>query len=166
MRGRGDTPCPGACYPDYTDAGVNVPAYSKIQSSYDAVASPNNALIGSGPFMCKSGNVIGGGCTSTGSQFIPNGGNALLTAVTSFHPGITLTNTPSAIASGSGWTVAYTYQVCNTGNSPLNVDITDNVLGSIASGVNLLAGACNNYTSSTFLTTSTTNTATANGYDT
>src|SRR2546425_6348269 len=160
------TPCPGACYSDYTDAGVNVPSYTKVQPSYDAVASPNNALIGSGPFMCKSGMLIGGGCTSSGSQLIPNGGNALLTAVTSFHPGISPTNTPSATPSGSGWTVTYTYKVCNTGNTPLNADITDSVLGSIGSGVNLLAGACNNYTSTTFLTTSTTNTATANGFDT
>ncbi|TMI67603.1 hypothetical protein E6H16_03125, partial [Candidatus Bathyarchaeota archaeon] len=169
----GATPCPGACYSDYTNAGVNVPSYTKIQFSYDVVASPNNALIGSGPYMCKSGNVIGGGCTSSGSSLIPCCGNcnpvcgsALLTAVTSFHPGLSLTNTPSATASGSGWNVAYSYHVCNTGNTPLNVDVTDNVLGSIATGVNLQAGACNDYVKTTFLTTSTTNTATANGFDT
>jgi len=168
----GATPCPGACYNDYTNAGVNVPSYTKIQTNYDVIT--NNALIGSGPFMCKSlfqSGVIGGGCTknangSQGGQAIGPDGTALLTAVTSFHPGLSLTSTPSATASGSGWDVAYTYKVCNTGNTPLNVDITDNVLGSIATGVNLQAGACNNYTKSTFLTATTTNTATASGFDT
>src|SRR2546425_2509888 len=94
----------------------------------------------------------------------PSSGTATVT--TSFQPGISLTNTPSATSSGSGWSVTYTYGVCNTGNTPLNVSITDNVLGSIASGVNLSGGACNNYTMTTLLTTSTTNTATANGFDT
>jgi hypothetical protein len=55
-----------------TSSGVIVPTGSnidtaKIQPSYDPVASKN--FIGSGPWMCGSGPIIGGpGCSSTGNQ--------------------------------------------------------------------------------------------------
>ena len=48
----------------------------------DPVAT--NRLVGSGPFVCASGDlgasgtVIGGGCTSSGTQSIPFGGSAVL----------------------------------------------------------------------------------------
>src|SRR2546428_8353731 len=128
------TPCPGACYQDYVNSGVNVPSWTKIQYNYDVVA--NNALIGSGPFECKSiTNVVGGGCVSQSIENETIGlniscpssgpcGSANLTAVTSFRPGISLTVTPSSSPASGGWTVTYHYNVCNTGSTPLNADIT------------------------------------------
>jgi hypothetical protein len=170
------TPCPGACYQDYVNASVNVPSWTKIQYGYDVLA--NNALIGSGPFMCVSSTgTVGGGCASSSVENETIGlnfscpssgpcGTVRLTAVTSYHPELSLTVTPSASPASGGWTVTYTYKVCNTGSSPLNASINDNVTGSVASGVILAAGACSQYAPSKFLTSSTGDTATATGLDT
>jgi len=81
------------------------------------------------------------------------------------HPGIALTKTPSSPKIESGTDVTYTYVVTNTGDTPLTVDITDDKLGSIATGVSLPPGASQTFTKTTTLTADTTNTATAVGTD-
>jgi ABC-type transport system substrate-binding protein len=71
---------------DYTNAGVNVPSAFRVSNGFDPIV--NNALIGSGPFVCKSlfsPGVIGGGCVqnangSQGGQAIPIGGRTVLVA--------------------------------------------------------------------------------------
>jgi ABC-type transport system substrate-binding protein len=76
---------PGAVV-QYSNAGVNVPSGARVDPSFDPLA--NHALIGSGPFECKSlfpedlGS-IGTGCTKNadgtrGAQAIPIGGEAVL----------------------------------------------------------------------------------------
>ncbi len=57
---------------------------AKTSKFYDPVTSANNALIGSGPFICASGplgatgTVIGGGCTSSGISATGPGSTILL----------------------------------------------------------------------------------------
>jgi hypothetical protein len=66
-----------------TASGVITPSASnvdsaKIQPSYDPVA--NHILVGSGPWMCGSGSSIGGpGCSSSGIQTVPPGGQWTMT---------------------------------------------------------------------------------------
>ena len=66
-----------------TSSGVITPISSnvdiaKIQPSYDPVAS--GTLIGSGPWMCRSGLLIGGPrCSSSGTSLVPAGGQWTLT---------------------------------------------------------------------------------------
>jgi hypothetical protein len=70
---------------DYTNAGVNVPSGFRASANFDPVT--NGALIGSGPFVCKSlfGGSVGSGCVqnadgSSGTEAVPIGGKVTLVA--------------------------------------------------------------------------------------
>ncbi len=70
----------------YTSNGFNVPSAARASPSFDPLV--HNALIGSGPFECRSLfqlGIIGGGCVinpdgSQGGQAIPPGGKMVLSA--------------------------------------------------------------------------------------
>ena len=82
------------------------------------------------------------------------------------HPSISLTKVPSATIVENNTSVTYTYNVTNTGDTPLSsVNITDNVLGSIASGQSLGVGQSLQFTKIVPLTMNTTNVAMADGVD-
>jgi hypothetical protein len=76
----------GGSVSDYTKNGINVPSYARTLPDFDPVV--NYALVGSGPFECKSvfqAGAIGGGCAmnadgTQAGQAIPIGGSALLSA--------------------------------------------------------------------------------------
>ncbi|HZD12745.1 MAG TPA: hypothetical protein VE177_04410, partial [Candidatus Binatus sp.] len=86
--GSADVVAAGSNPADYANAGVSLPSDFRDgpSTTFDPVAS--NALIGSGPYVCKSvfaAGVIGGGCVqnadgSQGGMAIPQGGRMLLQA--------------------------------------------------------------------------------------
>ena len=86
--------------------------------------------------------------------------------VTVLHPSISLTKVPSATMVKNNTSVTYTYNVTNTGDTPLSsVNITDSVYGTITSGQSLGVGQSLQFTKTVNLTATTTNTATAIGVD-
>jgi len=93
--------------------------------------------------------------------------NASATCITQvLHPSISLTKVPSATTVANGTSVTYTYNVTNTGDTPLSsVSITDSVFGSIVSGQSLGVGQSLQFTKMVTLTATTANTATASGVD-
>ena len=97
------------------------------------------------------------------TEFI-NASASCLTQV--LHPSISLTKVPSAATIENNTSVTYTYNVTNTGDTPLSsVNITDSVYGSIASGQSLGVGQSLQFTKIVTLTATTANTATATGVD-
>jgi uncharacterized repeat protein (TIGR01451 family) len=82
------------------------------------------------------------------------------------HPSIALTKVPSATLVENGTSVTYTYNVTNTGDTPLSsVNITDSVYGSIASEQSLGVGQSLQFTKMAALTANITNTGMADGVD-
>ena len=80
-------------------------------------------------------------------------------------PSIEIVKTAEPTMIHAGDEVIYTYVVTNTGSLDLVVDVSDDVLGSIVSGVNLAAGASETYTNFGYPTSDTTNIGTATGTD-
>ncbi len=79
---------------------------------------------------------------------------------------ISLTKTPSTSKVENNTLVTYTYNVTNTGGTTLSaVNVTDSILGSIASGQTLVAGQSKIFKANATLTSTTTNIATAVGKD-
>jgi uncharacterized repeat protein (TIGR01451 family) len=87
------------------------------------------------------------------------------TTVTVIHPAITLSKNVSATKIENNTQVTYTYNVTNTGDTALTVNISDDKLGVILAPTVIAAGASNVITKTATLTTTTTNTATATGVD-
>jgi hypothetical protein len=81
------------------------------------------------------------------------------------HPALSLTVIPSSSIVDQGSSVDYTYTVSNTGNTPLIVNLTDNVFGTLFMGKLLSSGSSNTTIITEVLTANTTNTATATGTD-
>ena len=79
------------------------------------------------------------------------------------QPDIDVTKEPSATDICDGDTVTYTITVTNTGNVDLTVDVSDDVLGTLATDVLIAAGANAVYTPSQAITGTVTNTVTATG---
>ena len=105
--------------------------------------------------------------TATGVDQLDTSVQAQATkTVTVLHPAITLTKEPNSGKVVTGTNVTYTFNVTNTGDTTLaGVNITDNVLGIIATNQVLTQGQMLQFTKSAILTTDTTNTATASGVD-
>jgi uncharacterized repeat protein (TIGR01451 family) len=82
------------------------------------------------------------------------------------HPAISLAKIPSAAIIENSTSVTYTYNVTNTGDTPLSaVNITDSVYDSITSEQSLAVGQSLQFTKTVTLTANTTNTATTVGVD-
>ncbi|RLI49132.1 MAG: hypothetical protein DRP09_20900, partial [Candidatus Thorarchaeota archaeon] len=87
------------------------------------------------------------------------------TTVTVIHPDIKVVKTVSPNKIHSGDTVTYNITVTNTGDCILIVNITDNILGIIATGVTLPAGSNISYHPTSNPTEDVTNTVNATGTD-
>ena len=80
-------------------------------------------------------------------------------------PGITVDKSVDKPVIHSGELVTYTIVVTNTGGCDLTVDVVDDVLGTIATGVPLASGASRTYNPTANPTATVTNTVTATGTD-
>jgi archaellum component FlaG (FlaF/FlaG flagellin family) len=105
--------------------------------------------------------------TATGVDQNGTSVNAQATAfVQVIHPKISLTKTPSATKVENGSSVMYTYNVTNTGDTSLIVNLTDDTFPSpIFIGKVLVPGESNITVVSHVLIANTTNIATATGVD-
>lgn len=69
--------CVGGCTVSAADMEIN---QNDIVATFDPIAQPTNMMIGSGPWECvSSSNILGKGCSSTGSQNPGTGGSYTLT---------------------------------------------------------------------------------------
>jgi len=104
--------------------------------------------------------------TATGVDQTGASATAIATAtVKVINPGISLTKTPSAAKIENNTSVTYTYNVTNTGDTPLTVGLSDDKFGTIFTGLSLSPGLSNITTVTKTLIANTTNTATATGVD-
>jgi len=80
-----------------------------------------------------------------------------------YYPGIDLTKTADPAKILSGWEVTFTYEVKNTGDLPLTVDIKDDKFGDIVLGESLAVDQTKTFTHTTTIADDITNVATATG---
>jgi hypothetical protein len=104
--------------------------------------------------------------TATGIDQLSTSVQAQATAfVHVIHPAISVTKTPSVSKALNTTSITYTYNVSNIGDTPLTVNLTDNVYGTLFTGKVLAPGTFNVTSIVRTLNTTTTNTATATGVD-